>query len=394
MKLAFVVQRYGEDIIGGAEYHCRLIVKYLKPHFDIEVFTSKAHDYITWKDHYKGKIEHVDGVKVNRFSVKKPRDPVKFGRIQDKVFFEEHTEKDELKWLDEEGPNLPSLIKELKKREDEFDFFIFFSFRYYHSYYGIKEFKKRSLLVPTAEPDPVLYMKIFREIFSLTGAIVHNSWEEKRIINKYLGGEDTLFDVVGVGSEIPDKFYPEDFRKKYGIEDDFLIYIGRIDENKGVPHLFEYFLRYTEETKRNLKLVLIGKEVYPIPEDERIIYLGPLDDRDKFNGLMASKLLIMPSFYESLSMVTIESWALKKPVLVNGRCPVLKDQVLRSRGGLYYENYYEFKEALEYILENKEIYKKMGENGRIFYENNYTWEKIVEKYINLLDKLNKRIVNI
>ncbi len=389
MKIAFIVQRYGKDIIGGAEYHCRLIVKHLKPYFDIEVFTSKAYDYITWKDHYREDIDKVDGVVVNRFSVKKPRDPEKFGKIQEKIFNYEHTIEDELLWLNEEGPNLPELIKALKKREDEFKLFIFFSYRYFHSYYGIKEFNRRTLLVPTAEPDPVLYMKIFKEIFSKTGGIVYNSWEEKKLLNKFLGGKSTPGDVVGVGSEIPDKTYPLRFRKKFGIEDDFLIYIGRIDENKGVPHMFEYFKRYIKEENKKLKLILVGKEVYPVPEDNNIIYLGPLNDEDKFNALSAAELLIMPSFYESLSMVTIESWALKKPVLVNGRCPVLKAQVIRSKGGLYYEDYFEFKEALNFILGGKKIQLSMGENGRSFYLKNYTWKKIIEKYLALIEKVIK-----
>jgi glycosyltransferase involved in cell wall biosynthesis len=390
MKIGFVVQRYGEDIIGGAEYHCRLIVKYLKPHFDIEVFTSKANDYITWKDYYRDKITYIDGVKVNRFSVSKKRNPIKFGKIQQKVFEKEHTEKDELKWIEEEGPNLPKLIKEIKNREEEFDFFIFFSFRYYHSFHGIKMLPQKSILVPTAEPDPTLYLKVFRPIFNLPRAIVYNSWEEKRIINLYSNNYNVPGDVVGVGSEIPYEYNENRFRKKYGIEDKFLLYIGRIDKNKGVDHLFDFFQKYKKGNKDNLKLVLIGKEVFPIPEDEDIIYVGAVSDEDKFDALSAAEILMMPSFYESLSMVTIESWALRKPVIVNGGCPVLKDQIIRSGGGLYYNNYFEFKEALEYILNNKKIYEKMGEKGRAFYEENYTWNRIVEKYLKLIEKVGNR----
>jgi len=390
MKLGFVVQRYGKEIIGGAEYHCRLIVKYLKPYFEIEVFTSKALDYITWKDYYKEDVTEIDGIKINRFSVAKKRNPKKFGKIQELVFNKEHTEKDELKWLDEEGPNVPKLIKTLQQRESEFDFFIFFSFRYYHSYHGIKSLPGKSILVPTAEPDPVLYLKIFRPIFNMPQAIVYNSWEERRFINTYSGNYDTPGKVVGVGSEIPFEYNEKNFREKFNIKNKFLLYIGRIDKNKGVPQLFDFFRKYKRENNNNLKLVLIGKEVYPVPDDKDIKYIGAVSDKDKYDALFSSELLIMSSFYESLSMVTIESWALRKPVLVNGKCSVLKDQIIRSGGGLYYKNYYEFKESLQYIIKNKSIYEKMGRNGRKFYEKNYTWSKITEKYLNLIDDINKR----
>lgn len=48
-KIAFVVQRYGLDVNGGAEYHCRLIAERMTKYFDVEVLTTCAIDYMTWK---------------------------------------------------------------------------------------------------------------------------------------------------------------------------------------------------------------------------------------------------------------------------------------------------------------------------------------------------------
>src|SRR6185369_4556856 len=94
----------------------------------------------------------------------------------------------------------------------------------------------------------------------------------------------------------------------------------------------------------------LGKAVIPVPSHPRIRSLGFVSDEDKFDALAAADLLIMPSPYESLSMVALEAWALGKPVLANGRCDVLRGQCARSSGGLYYENFDEFAEAL-YALE-------------------------------------------
>ena len=107
MKLAFVVQRYGAAINGGAELHCRWIAEHMSRHADVEVLTTRADDYITWKNHYRRGREVINGVPVRRFGVTRRRDPERFGRVQDHVFANEHGIADELRWLDEEGPRRP-----------------------------------------------------------------------------------------------------------------------------------------------------------------------------------------------------------------------------------------------------------------------------------------------
>ena len=62
--------------------------------------------------------------------------------------------------------------------------------------------------------------------------------------------------------------------------------------------------------------------VIDIPEHKNINYLGFLDDADKFNALAASLLLVIPSQYESLSMVTLEAYLKgSKPKTVNLNSP-------------------------------------------------------------------------
>jgi glycosyltransferase involved in cell wall biosynthesis len=390
MKIAFVVQRYGLEISGGAELHCRWVAEHMRKYWDVEVLTTRASDYITWKDHYPKGDDTINGVPVKRFSVAKTRNPEKFGRIQNHILTNEHREEDELKWLEEEGPLSPSLIHYVEEHAADYDYFIFFSYRYYHSYWGINTVPLKSILVPTAEHDPIIHLQIFKNLFRKPQAYIYNSFEEKKMINTLSQNEHILGDVVGVGTEVPEKVHPEEFRQKYDLKEDYIIYIGRIDENKGCQELFDFFLRLKREITSDLKLILVGSNILKIPAHPDIRYLGFLSEEDKFSGLAGASVLIMPSFFESLSMVTLEAWALQKPVLANARCEVLKGQCLRSNAGLFYENYDEFREALLVLLDSEKLQGALGQNGKDYFDHNYTWDVIEHKYLSVVEQLEKR----
>ena len=176
---------------------------------------------------------------------------------------------------------------------------------------------------------------------------------------------------------------------KFNIRRPFAIYVGRIDENKGCKELFHFFQRYAATFPRGLDLVLVGSAIMPIPEHPRIHHLGFLSDEDKFDALAASDLLIMPSYFESLSMVALEAWALGRPVLANGRCDVLKGQCIRSNAGLYYERYEEFAETLYSLESNGPLHARLGRNGREYFRRHYAWPVIERKYLDMFDRLTR-----
>jgi hypothetical protein len=105
--------------------------------------------------------------------------------------------------------------------------------------------------------------------------------------------------------------------------------------------------------------------------------------------MAAAELLIMPSYFESLSMVALEAWALGRPVLANGSCDVLKGQSLRSNAGLYYDGAMEFVETLRAIEQNRWLSASLGRNGRQFFREQYDWPVIERKYVEMLDRLSK-----
>jgi glycosyltransferase involved in cell wall biosynthesis len=387
VKVAIVVQRYGADISGGAELHARYIAERLAKHVHVEVLTTCAIDYVTWRNSLPGGADTVHGVTVRRFPVARERDPDEFGRLSERTFLQRHALRDELSWLDAEGPTSPELISYIRTHESSFDFFIFFSFRYYHAYHGVRAVPAKAILVPTAERDGALGLAMFGPIFRGVRAFMYNSFEERALIQGVSGNTEVPGVVVGVGSEIPEQTSAARFRRKFDFRDRFAIYIGRIDENKGCAELFDFFQRYSRAVADGMHLVLIGNPIIPIPGHPRIHHLGFVNDQDKFDALSAAELLIMPSYLESLSMVALEAWALGKPVLANGKCDVLRGQCIRSNGGLYYESFDEFLETLRAIDMGPALASALGRNGREYFAKHYSWPIIERKYVDMLERL-------
>jgi glycosyltransferase involved in cell wall biosynthesis len=385
MRLAVVVQRYGAEVVGGAELHARWVAQRLAARHEVEVLTTCAVDYLTWKNVYPEGPTEVAGVRVRRFPVAKGRTAEGFDQLSVKVHFFPHTDRDEQRWMEEHGPATPSLLEHLRRHEGDFDALIFFSYRYWTAYHGLQVAPHKSILVPTAEDDPTLGLRMFKPYFALPAAYAFNSPEERDSIQKAAGRTDLPGEVVGVGIEAEGNPRPVgEMRQRLDLLGDYIIYVGRIERAKGCSPLFANFVEYVQQRSPNLNLVLVGKPVLPIPTHVNITHLGVLSDADKLAAIRGSRLLVHPSPFESLSMALLEAWMMERPALVNGKCAVLRGQVTRANGGLYYATPEEFGETLHWMLGHPAESEAMGRAGRAYFERHYSWDVILEKYERLL----------
>lgn len=381
MNILLVVQRYGRDIIGGAELHCRLIAEHLAEVHNVEIATTCAADYLTWENVFPEGSGTENGLPVHRFPTIARR-PADFDIIAHRVLFGHPSEAEEEEYLDAHGPVSPALIAFLESRCD-IDRFILFSYRYWTTRHALTSVGQRSILVPTAEHDKTIHLKIHRESFLKPAAIAYNSEEERILINQVSANRHIPGITVGVGlvdqdsggvPAIPLMDLPERF----------FLYVGRIEESKGCNRLLMDYMEFHRNTSDPPALVFLGKESIPLPDHPAIFRLGVQPEEVKKSVLRRALGLVMPSRYESLSMVLLEAWEQEKPVVVNAQCDVLLGQCVRSGGGLFYRNTEEFIEILTLLTDTPNLRKQIGRNGHRYYLENYTWPVIMDKYDRLL----------
>jgi glycosyltransferase involved in cell wall biosynthesis len=387
-KIALVNQRYGTEVNGGSEYYTRLLAEMLRADSEVEILTTTALDYTTWANYYKEGLQEIDGIKVRRFPVDCERRLLQF-RILNKILKYVKISYFERKWIKAQGPLSGKLIKYIKDHKDEFDVFIFVTYLYYQTVKALPEVAEKAILIPTAHDEPYIYFGIYRNIFMAPKAIIYLTEEERNFVHKTFHNEAVLNDVIGIGVNKPEDISSENFRNKFGVSDDYVIYVGRIDTDKGCKILFDYFGKFLLNNKSSdVKLVLVGKAMMELPNNHNVIPIGFVSEEDKFNAISGSLALILPSAYESLSISVLEAMSLSVPVLVNGKCTVLKGHCDKSEGGLYYHDYDEFEAVMKVILNQNSLeYQKLKENALLYIENNYTWEACRNKFQRILQEL-------
>jgi glycosyltransferase involved in cell wall biosynthesis len=402
-KIGIVVQRYGLEVNGGAELHARLIAEKLARNYDVTVLTSCALDYITWKPHYDAGDTYVNDVKVTRFE-NSERAPSVLQHQMDRKFRGRHLKQkiyriskhanwwkklvpsaeisfsDGVKWLEMQGPAMPALVDYIKLHQQEYDAFIMFSAIYYPAAMAILTVPHKAIVVPTMHDERPAYYPIYQQVMSSPQWILFNSAAEQRFCEKVFPIANVKKQVVALGINIPHISADPAVPQRYGLTSRYIIYVGRIDEAKGCNVLIDLFNQYISETGERLTLVMVGKSELPVSHSTSVIFTGFVSDEDKQQLMKQAEALIIPSVYESLSMVLLESFALKVPVIAPVESEVLKDHIDSSDGGWYYKDYSEFKHIMHEVVKNDGIKSQKGEAGFNYVQQNYTWSKVLEQY--------------
>ncbi|MCF7859632.1 MAG: glycosyltransferase [Candidatus Cloacimonetes bacterium] len=382
-KIAFVIPWFGMDIPGGAESECRETAFHLKEKgIDVEILTTCVKDfYSNWsKNHWKEAVYNENGLTVRRFKADK-RDTKLFDYINHKLMNGVVPIPVEQKAYMDNMVNSFNLISFIKKNQKKYWYF-FIPYMFGTTYNGVLAAPSSSYLVPCLHDESYAYMDIYKEMFKKAKGVVFQVKSEKKLAEKIYNLTFSNKMIFGTGLNTDISFNKKDL----GFP--FILYAGKKDAGKGTNLLIEHFIKFKKENVSDLRLVLIGAGDMLIPEHPDIIDKGFVSKEEKYDLMASSLCLCNPSINESFSLVVMESWLCQRPVLVNGKCEVTKDHCIDSNGGLWFDDYDDFKGSINYCMNNETIISQMAMNGKKYVLKNYSWDTITKKYIELIKDAN------
>jgi len=180
-RVAFVVQRAGREVNGGSEALCLQIATRMSAHWQVEILTTCALDYVTWANHYPPGTEAVGDVVIRRFPVDRPRDPKSFSELSARLqpTLAATPIADCEAWMREQGPWCPALFDYLAANRLSYERFVFFTYLYCTSYFGLPLVADRAVLVPTTHDEWPIYLPMWDRWFAKPRALIFNTIEER-----------------------------------------------------------------------------------------------------------------------------------------------------------------------------------------------------------------------
>ncbi len=383
MKIAFVCPFFGPRASGGAEFAARSMATHLaQSGCHVEVLTTCLMDLphgITNNVHPEG--VSTDGIlTVRRFRVETP-DMRHFADLNDLIVGNVPlTLQDEFQFMVRHVTSL-SMLDWIARHADDYDGFCFIPYLFGTTCFGALAVPHKSIIIPCFHDEGYARLKLVRRMVDNAARFVFNTPAEQRFAQRRFEIPPEKCFTIGLGV---DTGIPADagrFRARFGIADPFVLYAGRRDTTKNVHSLIDYFLRFKQTRPGPLKLVLIGSAPLPVaaPPDD-LIDLGFVSEQEKRDAYAAAAVFCQPSRNESFSYVLMEAWLQGTPCLVHESCDVTRDHVTASGGGLYFKSAADFVATLDYLLNDQALRDRMGEAGRRYVLDNYTWPEIVRRF--------------
>lgn len=389
-RVAIVVQRCHASVVGGSEALAWQYARMLRQRYEVDVLTSTATEHVRWAEALPAGVEMRDGISIRRFPVAIGRTPywdalyhrLPAPRTDDAATWTDALQDEFVRF---QGPWCPALVDWLRAHAGDYSAVVFCTYLYATTYFGIRAVPAdKAILVPTLHDEPVAHLPVFRNLYAGCRDFIWLTAAERRTAERIWGRGDG--DVLGMAVERTALAEPEARDRPY------LLYCGRIEAGKGCDEMLQAFERMP--SRGRVSLVLTGADHLGLPDSPDIEYLGFVDEERKRALMAGAAAFVMPSRYESFSIVTLEAMAQRAPVLVNGASEVLRDHVRSSGGGICYDSPTEMAARMELLLAlAPDARARMGEAGRAYVIDHYREEIVRDGLLGRVEAVTGRSRN-
>jgi glycosyltransferase involved in cell wall biosynthesis len=390
MKLAYVVPRYGTEVLGGAETGARMLAERMatQPGWSVSVFTTCARDALTWADDYPRGTVTINGVTVHRLASREGRDP-RFHPYSGRLLAspDDATAAEADHWVDLQGPLCPEVVH--SARESDADVVVFYPYLYYPTVRGVPALGARAVMHPAAHDEAPLRLPCFPPVFGGAAGLVFHTFSERRLVLDRFAVAQTPQIVMGLGVE-PHAAAP-DARSQLGLGDrPYLCCVGRVDDDKGTGDLWRFFCRHKQRHPGPLALVLAGQVIDRPPPHPDVVVTGPVDDALKWGMLSDALALVSPSPREAFSLTVVEGWTAGVPVVVNGHCDATREHCERSGGGLWFFDFEHFDAIVGRLAADPLLGAELARRGRRYVAAQFSWPTVLTRYGAFLSQVARR----
>ena len=383
-RLCFVVPRYGEAIVGGAERLTReLALQAAGRGAEVSVFTTCALDHSTWSNVLQPGVEAEAGVTVERFEVD-ARDSDVWVPLQLAISRGENLSvEDQLRWM-ASSVNSRTLYAQLADRGSHYDALFFAPYLFGTTFWGSQIHPERSFLIPCLHDESYAYLPVIAVMFRTVAGCICNALPEADLVRRLYGSVRCV--DVGMGFELGSSESPAApyFEERFP----YIVYLGRKETGKNVHLLIDLFCSGKDRgwIPDDVRLVIAGGGNFSDLERPAalarsdVIDLARVEESEKASLLSNCVALCQPSVNESFSIVLMEAWQHEVPVLVHANCSVTKYHVVESNGGAYFSNAQDFAAAVCVMHESADLRRHLGKAGREYVSREYNWEAVMQRF--------------
>ena len=387
-RIAFVVPRYGPDILGGAETLCRGLAEDLRSHGqDVEVLTTCAVDHFTWENTRPPGTEVINGVPVHRFPVSPRRDNERWWELHVAIASGKPMGyASQLEWM---GNSVWSEgLQQAVEDTSRYDWIVATPYLFGTTFWAVAGRPARTALISCLHDEPYAWLPAVRDALTSARGCMVCAQGEQELMRRVAPDATAAFVGVGFDDVPPPPDAVAAFCARRGIDPGYLLYAGRREEAKGLPALFANYAALRDANPATPPLALMGSGSMPIPAalTDVVIDLGFVPDADRSAAYAAAAVLLHPSRLEALGMVLLEAWCCGTPAVVNGGSPVLREHCRESGGGLWYAGAADFVEAIGLLLEDPDLRGRMAAAGAEYAERRYSWPAVRARFLDTLEE--------